>query len=133
MKKRIGILFAVVMAVTMLCGISVYAVEARYIYATSATSTLTKQNSSVTCTSTAQGNSTVTKIAATQYLEKKDGDNWEVVKGCKWSSSTESAYLYASNSKSSLGSGTYRLRTVFTVYSGTSSETIEKTSSEVTI
>ncbi|MCM1577200.1 MAG: hypothetical protein NC078_00175 [Ruminococcus sp.] len=133
MKKVLCTLFIAVITVSMLCGISVCAVQARYAYATSVTSTLTKSGSKLTCTSTCRGISTVTKITAVQYLEKKNGSNWDTVKDGTWSGSADSSYLYMSNSKSSLDSGTYRLRTVFTVYSGTSSETIEKTSSEVTI
>ncbi len=133
MKKRLCILFSVIMAVTMFCGISAYAVEARYAYTNSATSSLSISGSKATCRSVAQGNSTVTKISGTQYLEIKNSDKWETVKDCTWNGSTESNYLLLSNSKSNLDSGTYRLRTVFTVYSGTNSETVEKTSSEVTI
>lgn len=133
MKKRLCILFAAVMAVTMLCGISAYAVEARYVYTFTATSELTISNGTATCKSYAKGISTVTKITGTQYLEKKNGDKWETVKDSTWSDSTTKTSLTMENSKSNLDSGTYRLRTVFTVYSGTGSETIEKTSSEVTI
>lgn len=50
-----------------------------------------------------------------------------------WSDSNNARFLTMSNSKSNLTSGTYRLRTVFTVYSGTSYETVEKVSSEVTV
>lgn len=133
MKKRICMLFAVVMAVTMLCGISVYAVEARYTYILTSSSELTFSGNTATCKSYAKGYSTVTKISVTQYLEKQNGKNWETVSGGTWSDSVSASSISMTNSKSSLGSGTYRLRTVFTVYSGTSSETIEKTSSEVTI
>ena len=41
--------------------------------------------------------------------------------------------LTLDNTKESLGSGTYRVRAVFTVYSGTKYETVEKTSKEVTV
>ena len=41
--------------------------------------------------------------------------------------------IYLSNSKSNLDSGTYRVRTVATVYSGSKSEPVSDTSKEVTI
>lgn len=50
-----------------------------------------------------------------------------------WSKTSTSSSLSMSNSKSDLDSGTYRVRTVFTVYVGSASEEIETTSAEKTI
>lgn len=131
MKKMFVVILAVITAVAMLCGITVCAAP-RYAYTTSVTSTLSISSNTAYCKSILRGDSTVTKIEAVQYLEKKNGTKWQIVSGCTWSDSANSRYLTVSNSKSGLSSGTYRVRAVFTVYSGTSYETVEKISSEVT-
>lgn len=104
-----------------------------YLYTYSVESDLIIVNGTAYCKSIITGDSTVTKIYATQYLEKKNGDKWEIVKGCTWSDSVKGKSLTISNSKDNLGSGTYRVRTVGTVYSGSNSEPIEDTSKEITI
>lgn len=131
MKKRLFALLTISMALLMFLGVTVCAVEARYAHTTSVTSMLTISSSKATCISTAQGDSTVTQINGTQYLEKKNGDDWDIVES--WSDSAKGNYLTMSNSKDNIGSGTYRTRTVFTVYSGSSSEVVEKTSKEKTV
>lgn len=108
-----------------------FSLQPRYTYTNSCTSNISISNSNATCTSKVTGKSTATKIEATQYLEKKVLLWWENVE--QWDKTTNSDTLYISNTKSNLSSGTYRLRTVFKVYSGTSYETVEKTSSEVTV
>lgn len=82
---------------------------------------------------TAQGDSTVTQIDGVQYLEKKNGDKWETVSNGTWSDSSSRNSLTMSNSKDNIGSGTFRVRVVFTVYSGSSSEIVEKISKEKTV
>ena len=133
MKKHLSALLLVVIVLSLICGITAYAVEPRYIYTTSATSTINISSSTAYCKGTARGNSSVTKIEATQYLEKKSGTTWSTVSGCTWSDSASSNSLTISNSKSNLTSGTYRVRTVFKVYSGNNYETVEKISSEATV
>ena len=133
MKKGLSFFMAVIIALSSLCGITVCGAEMRYAYTVSVSSKLSISNQKATCISTASGNSTVTKITAVQYLEKKSGSKWYSVNDEPWSDSSSSNSLTFSNSKSSLSSGTYRLRTVFTVYSGSDSETVEKISKEVTI
>lgn len=102
-----------------------------YLYTASVTSTLITSGTTVTCESTITCDSTVTRIYGTQYLEKKNGDKWDYVNS--WSDSTSKNYLTMSNTEYDLDEGTYHLRTTFTVYSGSSSETIEKTSKEKTV
>lgn len=131
MKKMFVVILAVITAVAMLYGITVCAAP-RYAYTTSVTSTLSVSSNTAYCKSTLRGDSTVTKIEAVQYLEKKNGTKWQTVSGGTWNDSANSRYLTVSNSKSGLSSGTYRVRAVFTVYSGTSYETVEKISNEVT-
>lgn len=133
MKKFLCVLLTISMAMAalMFIGGKVNAVEARYAHTTSVTSMLTISNRTATCISTAQGDSTVTSIYGTQYLEKKNGDKWDYVNS--WSAHTSSNHLVMNNTEYDLEDGTYHLRTSFTVYSGSSSETIEKTSSEKTV
>ena len=136
MKKKLSALLLMFMALFTILGFTVNAVEPRYTYTTSATSTITNSSSNsskVYCTATLKGNSTITKIEATQYLEKKNGTTWSTVNGCVWSNSSNRNSLTMSNSKSNLSSGTYRVRTVFKVYSGNNYETVEKVSSEATV
>lgn len=133
MKKRLCIFLTVFAVMSMLLGISVYAVETRYAYTTSATSTLNILNGTAYCSSTAKGNSIVKQIDGIQYLEKKNGSKWEVVSNGTWSDSAKSNFLPMNNSKDNLTSGTYRVRTVFTVYSENNSEKAEPLSKEVTI
>ena len=102
-----------------------------YLYTGSAKSNLAILSSTAYCKSEIKGDSTVTKIYATQYLEKKNGNKWDIVD--YWSDSVNGSSLTMSNSKDNLGSGTYHLRTVATVYSGSNSEPVVKTSIEVTI
>lgn len=102
-----------------------------YLYTVSVTSTLITSGTTATCESTITCDSTVTQIYATQYLEKKNGSKWDYVNS--WSTSTSKTYLTMSNTEYDLEDGTYHLRTSYTVYSGTSSETIEKTSKEKTV
>ena len=126
MKKRLFALLTISMSLLMFLGVTVCAVEARYAYTTSVTSTLNISNGTAYCKSSAKGNSTVTQIDGIQYLEKKNGDNWDIVDS--WSDSSLRNSLNMSNSKDNIGSGTFRVRTVFTVYSGNSSEVVEKIS-----
>ena len=136
MKKRLSALFLSFIALSMVLGITAYAVEPRYAYTTSTASTLTISSGSAYCWSTAKGNSSVTKIEGIQYLEKKigsDENDWSTVSGCTWTNTTNNNSLTMSNSKSNLSSGTYRVRTVFKVYSVNNYETVEKISSEATI
>jgi len=136
MKKSI---IAILLALSVLfsTGISVYAYDGEntvspyYLYTYSVKSTLVISGNTAYCESKITGDGTVTKIYAMQYLEKKNGDRWEIVDS--WSDSVNGNSLTMSNSKDNLGSGTYRVRTVGTVYSGSKSEPVVKTSKEVII
>lgn len=136
MKKSV---FAVLLVISVLfsAGVSVSAygggntVSPYYLYTSSVKSTLIISGNTAYCESSIKGDSTVTKIYATQYLEKKNGNRWDIID--YWSDSVNGNSLPMNNSKDNLGSGTYRVRTVATVYSGSKSEPVEKTSKEVTI
>lgn len=133
MKKLLCVLLTISMAMAalMFIGGKVNAVEARYAHTTSVTSTLSIYNGNAYCKSSLQGDSTVTSIYGTQYLEKKNGDKWDYVNS--WSAHTSSNHLTLDNTEYDLDSGTYHVRAVFTVFSGSTSETVEKTSSEKTV
>lgn len=111
----------------------VESVQPRYAYTTSTTSTLIISGTTATCTSSAKGKTGVTKIEATQYLEKKiSKDTWSSID--HWYASVDGNILEGmTNTKSDLSSGTYRLRTVFVVYMDSMAEYPQKTSSEKTI
>lgn len=136
MKKSI---IAILLALSVLfsTGISVCAygggntASPYYLYTGSVESTLIISSKTAYCESTITGDSTVTKIYATQYLEKKNGDKWDYVDS--WSDSVNGNSLTMNNSKDNLDSGTYHVKTVATVYSGSKSEPVVKTSKEVTI
>lgn len=98
-------------------------VQPRYSYTNSIGTYLYISGGKATCTSTVTGKSTVTKIVATQYLEKKVDSSWEEVD--HWDKTVNGDYLYMCNNKDNLDSGTYRVRTVATVYSGTNYEIVE--------
>ncbi len=70
-----------------------------------------------------------TKITGTCYLQKYSGGSWVNVKSTTGSSNSLS--LYISSTKTSCSSGTYRTHAVFTVYSGSSYETVTVNSSSV--
>lgn len=132
MKKRLYVCLIMLTVVSFLFTMTVSAVEPRYSYTNYASSSLSISDNEATCISSVSAKSTATKITATQYLEKKNGTTWSTVSGGTWSDSANGISLNMFNSKSNLSSGTYRLRTVIKVYSGTSYESFEKISSEVT-
>ena len=103
------------------------------LYTDYATSTLTISGTKATCVSKATGYSgETTKIVMEQTLQKKTSSGgWSEV--ASWSE-TDTGYIgSATNTKSSLSSGTYRLKTVFTVYAGNDYEVLTKYSAEKTV
>ena len=134
MKKLICFMLTFVVSISTISFISVSAyneqdtaitetVQQRYAYTSSIRSTISISSGKATCTSTITGMPTVTQIKATQYLEKKVLWWWEEVD--HWDKTSYTKTLYMSNSKDNLDSGTYRVRTVATVYSGTDYEIVE--------
>lgn len=134
MKKRIGAFLIVFMTFSMLCGITAFAIfkNPRYSYTASAFSTLYFDGDTAKCTSSLTGLSDVTGISGTQYLEKKVGDDWEVVKYCNWFKMDTDTILRIYNTRTVTESGTYRVRAEFTVYSGSDNEPVTAISNEVT-
>lgn len=132
MKKRLSVFAALLIVLSMVFGITAEAAP-RYRYAAYVSSVMSISSSrTATCSSTASGGS-VTKVIATQYLQYKNGSTWQTVPGATWTSNQSGSSFFMTNTKSSLTKGTvYRLRTIFTVYSGSSTETITADSNEVT-
>lgn len=131
---------AVILSMTFVIGNTVSAAvivpdSPMYSYTRSCSSELTTSGTTATCMSKATGyyNET-TKIIFKQTLQKKNSScDWDDVTNATWTSTVNSYQGSATNYKYSLSSGTYRLKTVFTVYAGTSYETITKYSKERTI
>lgn len=87
------------------------------------------------CTSESNSDGAV-KITVKQVLEKYSGWLWiwDEVDGAKWSSSVNQSSISVYNSKSGLSSGTYRLKSVFTLTSSSGkTETFTIYSDERTI
>lgn len=138
MKKLICFMLTFVLSISAFAVVSVSAyneqdtvitetIQPRYSYTNSIRSNISISSGKATCTSTVTGKSTVTKIEATQYLEKKVLWWWEEVD--HWDKTVNGDNLYMCNSKDNIDSGaTYRARTVATVYYGTDYEIVEDTS-----
>lgn len=86
-----------------------------YKYAIALSSTMTIDSGTAYCYSIANGVSSVYMINATQYLEKRRAlIFWDPVDS--WFQTTSSNNFIMNNNKSDLSGGTYRLRTVFTLF-----------------
>ncbi len=140
MKKLISCLVALLMC----CSIGSISMSAAvipdgsiaapyYLYTNSITTTLSvSSNNEASCRTTISGNSdTATKIVVTQYLEKKNGNSWDEV--TKWTDTFNSWWCNCTNSYTITESGTYRLRSVAKVYSGSKYENVDITSTEKTV
>lgn len=105
-----------------------------YEIASNPESTLIISGTTASCKSTVKGKS-VKSISAEQTLEKFWGLwIWNEVDGGYWTKSVNSSILIMNNNKNKLDSGTYRLKTVFTLTSTSGeTETITVYSEEVTI
>lgn len=113
---------------------AVLEISPRYSYTISTSSDLTTSGKSAACKSSITANFEVTKIVINQYLQKKSDSSWGTVPNGSWTKTVNTFVGSAENTKSSLSSGTYRLKTVFTVTTKTGqSETITVYSTEKTI
>ena len=103
-----------------------------YSYASDCISELSISGTTATCKSTVNGYyDKTTKIVVNQTLQKKNSSgNWEYV--YSWYDTIYNYNGSLTNTKSSLSSGTYRVKTVATVYAGTEHETITEYSKEKT-
>ncbi len=144
MKKSIFKTMSVVAAITMCLSLSVPTAAASNAYSDMVApcyettqlgkSELTISSTKATCKSSANNCDSVT-ITAVQTLEKHWGLwIWNEVDGANWTKTVNASAIYMSNTKSGLDSGTYRLKTVFTLTeSDGTTETITVYSTEKTI
>jgi hypothetical protein len=127
-------MMVVVISVVCMCStVSAQDMSARTSYTASCSSTLSVSGTTGTCTSDATGYyGETTKIVMVQYLQKKSASgSWSNV--CSWSETDNSYRGYMVRTKYNLSTGTYRLKTVFTVYAGSNSEVLTKYSSSKTV
>lgn len=101
-------------------------VSPSYSYTNNCNVDLSISNRTANCESTITGYyNTTTSIVISQTLQKRNSNNaWEYIDS--WSITINNFKGSLTNTKSSLSNGTYRLKTVFTVYAGSSYETITK-------
>lgn len=104
-------------------------IQPRYEYTKSNNETLAISDDNALCGSTLTGYSgTTTKITIKMRLEKKVLWWWD--EQTSWTA-TFNSYRGSLSKSYSVGGGTYRVKAVYTVYSGTQSETITSYSQEV--
>lgn len=102
-----------------------------YAYTKSVRSNLSISGTTATCTSTVNGAANVTKIVATQYLQKKVLWWWTEVD--HWPKTVNGNYLSMTNTKTGLDSGTYRVVVEATVYCNGGSEDVSAESVEAKV
>lgn len=110
-------------------------VSPAYVIANNPVSKLNISGKTAYCTSTTDGANAVS-ITVEQTLEKYSGWLWiwDDVDGASWTKTVNKKTISVSNTKSGLSSGTYRLKSVFTLTSSDGkSETITVYSEEKTI
>lgn len=121
--KRIAVLFMTVFCLGSILCVSAYAststansdISLAYEYADNPLSRLTINGQTAYCVSQTDGDAV--SITVTQTLEKYSGWFWiwNEVDGAKWSRTVNDNSIRLSNTKSGLDSGTYRLKSVFTL------------------
>ncbi len=106
-----------------------------YEYANSVKSLLYISSNTAECTSNCTGTSDIVNISVEQTLQSFWGLwIWNDVDGANWTKTSNGSYIYATNSKSGLSSGTYRVKSVFTLTSSSGkTETITIYSEEKTV
>ncbi len=93
-------------------------VSPAYEYAMSTKSYLTITSSTAECKSVCEGMAGVTQITVEHTLEKHWGLwIWNEVDGASWTKTVDTRAISLVNTKSGLDSGTYRLKSVFTLKS----------------
>ena len=132
-KRLISLIITIVSAFTLLC-FSVSAEEAglMYLYTYRAESYLTISGSTATCTSSLRGyKGTTTKIEVTQTLQVKDGNHWRTSQS--WTATYNSYTCDFVNTRTVYSGNTYRVKSEYKVYAGTSYETVYSYSTTKTI
>ena len=104
------------------------AIQPLYAYTRTYDESLSISNGTAKCTSSLTGiNGTTTKIVIKMTLQKKTLLWWSEVE--TWSA-TYNTYYGTMTKSTTVGSGTYRVKAVYTVYSGSNSESITDYSSQ---
>lgn len=102
-----------------------------YLYTDEVYSTLSIYKGEASCKSTVYGiPGTTTKIVVTKILQKKNGNSWTDVN--TWNKTYFTWYCSYPSPYTVTEKGTYRVRTVAKVYSGTAYETVYANSTEDT-
>ena len=106
-----------------------------YEYADTVNSLLYISSNSAECTSTCISSSNVVKISVEQTLQMFWGLwIWNDVNGASWTATNNDSYISVVNTKAGLSSGTYRVKSVFTLTSSSGeTETITIYSEEKTV
>lgn len=132
-KKLISTFIAVILTV-MCFSNSVFGADISeyYLYTSNASTALTVSGTTLNCRSAVTGYSGITtKITITQEIQKKSGSTWRSINGRGTTKFT--FYAIFEQSYSNMSSGTYRVKTIAKVYSGTNYETIVHYSFEKSI
>lgn len=130
-KKMLSFVLTAVLTIVLLGSVvSAAEISPYYSYTSRCSSTLIISGTTATCNSAATGyDGETTKIVVEQTLEKKTLIFfWSTVDS--WNTTVIGSIADITKTKSGLSDGTYRLKTVFTVYAGSNYETITVYSSE---
>jgi hypothetical protein len=131
-QKFFSIVLIIVFVLSLAPATSAFvAIAPLYLYTNTVDNGLVISGSTATCKSVITGLSSVTRIEATQYLQRWNGSRWiDVV---TWSDSVNGRRLSMTNTRSNLSSGTYRVYVEATVFAGSNSEFVTGWSNSVTI
>lgn len=135
-KKTIVILLVVSIFVSVFAiSVSAYGISTCDISSATKSSTLSISGTKATCFSKYLDGVAVAKVTITQSLEKHSFLwSWDTVGGSWTKTETNAVSVTFTNTKSGLTSGTYRVKSVFTVtLSNGTSETVTVYSNEVEI
>lgn len=126
MKKIFSVLLVAVIAISCFSAAAYAAgVTPRYAYTSCCSSTLFISGKTATCESDATGYyGETTKIVIDQTLQKYNNSTGKWTSVATWSETDYAFIGTATNTKSGLSSGSYRLKTVFSVYAGVNYEQI---------
>lgn len=124
-KRLIPLMLAISLCVML--SVTAFAVQARYIYDINADNGLDITGSMAVMYSDMSGDSDITKVVITHTLQKKSGSSYSNVSGTSRSKTFYNESMVSFESVvSCTGSGTYRVKTVYSVTGpeGTESHTI---------
>lgn len=115
-----------ILAIFICSGVTSFAMgtPAKSKAAPNCTAAVSHTATSVTASSSAHGNSSITRITIKMELQKKNGSSYSTVK--TWSSTTNSSSASMRKTAVVSSKATYRVKTIFTLYSSNGKETITK-------